>query len=57
MHFLLNGKRVEVEFDPRTSLLDLLRDHLQLHGSKKGCNQGPAVPALYLWTESESSPV
>jgi xanthine dehydrogenase YagT iron-sulfur-binding subunit len=40
MHFLLNGKRVEVEFDPRTSLLDLLRDHLQLHGSKKGCNQG-----------------
>ncbi|MEA2264185.1 MAG: xanthine dehydrogenase YagT iron-sulfur-binding subunit [Acidobacteriaceae bacterium] len=57
MHFLLNGKRVEVEFHPRTSLLDLLRDHLQLHGSKKGCNQGPAVPALYLWTESESSPV
>jgi xanthine dehydrogenase YagT iron-sulfur-binding subunit len=40
MHFLINGKRVEVEFDPRTSLLDLLRDHLQLHGSKKGCNQG-----------------
>ncbi len=40
MHFVINGKRVELEFDTRTSLLDLLRDHLQLHGSKKGCNQG-----------------
>src|SRR6266481_9546229 len=40
MRFLINGKGVEVELDPRTSLLDLLRDHLQLHGSKKGCDQG-----------------
>ncbi|HEX4065483.1 MAG TPA: 2Fe-2S iron-sulfur cluster-binding protein [Acidobacteriaceae bacterium] len=40
MQFNINGKRVDLEVDPRTSLLDLLRDHLQLHGSKKGCNQG-----------------
>jgi xanthine dehydrogenase YagT iron-sulfur-binding subunit len=40
MHFLINAKAVEAEFDPRTSLLDLLRDHLDLPGSKKGCNQG-----------------
>ena len=40
MRFLVNGKSIEVEIDPRTSLLDLLRDHLELHGSKKGCNQG-----------------
>ena len=40
MHFTINGKPTEVEFDTRTSLLDLLRDHLELHGSKKGCNQG-----------------
>ncbi len=40
MHFLINEKAVEVEFDPRTSLLDLLRDHLDLTGSKKGCDQG-----------------
>ncbi len=40
MHFVINGKPTEAEFDPRTSLLDLLRDHLDLHGSKKGCNQG-----------------
>ena len=40
MHFVINEKPVEVDFDIRTSLLDLLRDHLNLHGSKKGCNQG-----------------
>ena len=40
MHFVINGKPVEAAFDPRTSLLDLLRDHLGLPGSKKGCNQG-----------------
>ena len=40
MHFTVNGKPVEAAFDPRTSLLDLLRDHLGLTGSKKGCNQG-----------------
>lgn len=40
MHFVINGKATEAEFDLRTSLLDLLRDHLDLHGSKKGCNQG-----------------
>jgi xanthine dehydrogenase YagT iron-sulfur-binding subunit len=40
MQFIINGKSTEAEFDPRTSLLDLLRDHLDLPGSKKGCNQG-----------------
>jgi xanthine dehydrogenase YagT iron-sulfur-binding subunit len=40
MHLTVNGKGVEVEFDPRTSLLDLLRETLDLPGTKKGCNQG-----------------
>ncbi len=40
MQFTVNGQRVEAAFDLRTSLLDLLRDHLGLTGSKKGCNQG-----------------
>jgi xanthine dehydrogenase YagT iron-sulfur-binding subunit len=40
MRFTINGKPVEATFDLRTSLLDLLRDHLGLTGSKKGCNQG-----------------
>lgn len=40
MEFFVNGKTIEADFDLRTSLLDLLRDHLGLPGSKKGCNQG-----------------
>ena len=40
MRFVINGETVTAEFDLRTSLLDLLRDHLDLHGAKKGCNQG-----------------
>ena len=40
MIFTINGHAREAEVDPRTSLLDLLREHLGLTGSKKGCNQG-----------------
>jgi xanthine dehydrogenase YagT iron-sulfur-binding subunit len=40
MQFAINGRQIEVEFDLRTSLLDLLRDHLGLTGTKKGCDQG-----------------
>ena len=40
MQFAINGRRIEATFDLRTSLLDLLRDHLGLTGSKKGCHQG-----------------
>jgi len=40
MHFLVNGTEVELDIDPRTSLLDLLRERLHLFGAKKGCNQG-----------------
>jgi xanthine dehydrogenase YagT iron-sulfur-binding subunit len=40
MQFTINGKPVQAQVDLRTSLLDLLRDHLGLTGSKKGCNQG-----------------
>ena len=40
MHFIVNEREVDVVIDTRTSLLDLLRDHLHLAGTKKGCNQG-----------------
>ena len=40
MNFTINGRPVEIAVDVRTSLLDLLRDHLHLTGTKKGCNQG-----------------
>ncbi len=38
--FEVNGKPCELELDTRTTLLDALREHLQLTGSKKGCDQG-----------------
>lgn len=36
----VNKKRYTVEADTRTTLLDLLREQLQLTGSKKGCDHG-----------------
>jgi xanthine dehydrogenase YagT iron-sulfur-binding subunit len=36
----VNGHAVALEIDTRTSLLDALREHLQLTGTKKGCDQG-----------------
>ena len=36
----VNGQSHGVTLDVRTSLLDALREHLQLTGSKKGCDQG-----------------
>jgi xanthine dehydrogenase YagT iron-sulfur-binding subunit len=37
----VNGERQDVELqDPRTTLLDLLREHLRLTGTKKGCDRG-----------------
>ena len=36
----INGAEVELPGDPRVSLLDFLREHLHLSGTKKGCDQG-----------------
>jgi xanthine dehydrogenase YagT iron-sulfur-binding subunit len=36
----VNGEPRTVALEPRVSLLDALRDHLDLTGSKKGCDQG-----------------
>ena len=38
--FAVNGKRYELHLDTRTTLLDALREHLHLTGTKKGCDQG-----------------
>jgi xanthine dehydrogenase YagT iron-sulfur-binding subunit len=40
MNFSVNGRTHDLALDPRTSLLDLLREHLRLTGTKKGCDQG-----------------
>jgi xanthine dehydrogenase YagT iron-sulfur-binding subunit len=36
----VNGTHHSLTLDPRTTLLDLLREHLDLTGTKKGCDQG-----------------
>jgi len=36
----VNGQTRQLSLDARTTLLDTLRDHLQLTGSKKGCDHG-----------------
>jgi xanthine dehydrogenase YagT iron-sulfur-binding subunit len=36
----VNGKRQSLELDTRTTVLDMLREHLRLTGTKKGCDHG-----------------
>jgi xanthine dehydrogenase YagT iron-sulfur-binding subunit len=36
----VNGTKHDLRIDPRTSLLDCLREHIHLTGSKKGCDHG-----------------
>lgn len=36
----VNGRVQEFNLDPRTTLLDMLREHLDLTGVKKGCDHG-----------------
>jgi xanthine dehydrogenase YagT iron-sulfur-binding subunit len=36
----INGVEYHVPLEPRVSLLDALREHLGLTGTKKGCDQG-----------------
>jgi xanthine dehydrogenase YagT iron-sulfur-binding subunit len=38
--FKLNGVATQLEVAPWTTLLDALRDHLKLTGTKKGCDHG-----------------
>jgi xanthine dehydrogenase YagT iron-sulfur-binding subunit len=38
--FTVNRKPYSLDLDPRTTLLDALREHLHLTGTKKGCDHG-----------------
>jgi xanthine dehydrogenase YagT iron-sulfur-binding subunit len=40
LQLTVNGKPEHLTLDTRTSLLDALRDHMDLTGSKKGCDHG-----------------
>jgi xanthine dehydrogenase YagT iron-sulfur-binding subunit len=40
LHLEINGRMHDLEAEPRVTLLDALREHLGLTGTKKGCDQG-----------------
>jgi xanthine dehydrogenase YagT iron-sulfur-binding subunit len=40
LELTVNGRDERLMLDPRTTLLDTLREHLGLTGTKKGCDQG-----------------
>lgn len=40
VRFTVNRKPYRLDLDPRTTLLDALREHLHLSGTKKGCDHG-----------------
>ena len=53
MPITINGAIAQLPDDPRVSLLDLLREHLHLSGTKKGCDQGACGACTVLLDGSE----
>ena len=69
LKFLVNRKSCEIEIEPHLTLLEVLRDHLALIGTKEGCGTGdcgactvlingePVCSCLMLAVEAEGQEV
>ena len=51
----VGGEERSLEVEPWTTLLDLLRERLDLTGTKKGCDTASAARARCSWTASAST--
>jgi len=52
LEFTLNGHPVTLQIDPASTLVEVLRDHLYLTGTKIGCERG-ACSACTVWIDGE----
>jgi carbon-monoxide dehydrogenase small subunit/xanthine dehydrogenase YagT iron-sulfur-binding subunit len=52
LELAVNGRRVQVRADPATTLADVLRDQLELTGTKIACDRG-ACSACTVWIDGE----
>lgn len=52
IRIVVNGKPCNVQVDPATTLVEVLRDHLGLTGTKIGCDRG-ACSACTVWLDGE----
>lgn len=48
INLMVNGEDCELEVHPQTTLLELLRDHLHLTGTKEGCGLGDCGTCIVL---------
>jgi carbon-monoxide dehydrogenase small subunit len=48
INLMVNGEDCELEVYPQTTLLELLRDHLHLTGTKEGCGLGDCGTCIVL---------
>ncbi|HXZ38678.1 MAG TPA: (2Fe-2S)-binding protein [Thermodesulfobacteriota bacterium] len=48
INLMVNGEDWELEVHPQTTLLELLRDHLHLTGTKEGCGLGDCGTCIVL---------
>jgi carbon-monoxide dehydrogenase small subunit len=48
INLMVNGEDCELEVYPQTTLLELLRDHLHLTGTKEGCGLGDCGTCMVL---------